>query len=330
MTGSSEKYRKIYERETLKTEKKIAKLFEKLEPKTLYEPSNYIMRSGGKRLRPFLVIAAAKAVGAEFKDVYNAAVAVEILHNFTLVHDDIMDNADKRRGRVTLHIKYDLSTAILTGDSLTAYAYKYLLKDCKNDVHSILSTFTAGVIEICEGQSYDKYFEIRKRVSIGEYMNMIRKKTAALCEMCCSVGAQIGGGSKKEINNLEKYGRYVGLAFQLQDDLLDIYADEAEFGKKVGGDLMEGKKTYLFLKALEKARGEDRKMLLKVIDNKGIRKNQIKKYKSLYDRLGVFDDTKNLINLYSKKAITAVSRVQDKEAKELLIWLANALTVRSK
>lgn len=330
MTKRTDKYRKLYEREIRKVETKIGKLFKNMKPNSLYKPSEYIMLSGGKRLRPFLVLLGAKAVGGKFSDAYNAALAVEILHNFTLVHDDIMDNADKRRGRDTLHIKYDISTAILTGDSLTAYAYKYLLKDCNANSREILSAFTDGVIEICEGQSLDKDFEVKKKVTLDEYLLMIRKKTAALVEMCCSIGAQIGGGSKTEVKNLENYGRYLGLAFQLQDDLLDIYGDEAEFGKKLGGDLLEGKKTYLFLRALEKAESEDKKLLMKVVENKGIKKNQVKKYKDLYDKLGIFDDTKNLINLYTKKALNAARRVKDEEAKELLIWLANELMERSK
>ncbi len=330
MDKRSKKYENIYNRELAKIEKKIEKIFSRSIPKSLYEPSEYIMRSGGKRLRPFLVLLSAKAVGGKFSDAYNAALAVEILHNFTLVHDDIMDNANKRRGRDTLHIKYDLSTAILTGDSLTAYAYKFLLKDCKENTKEILSTFTDGVIEICEGQSYDKDFETMKKVTIDNYLLMIQKKTAALVEMCCSIGAQIGGGTKAEIRNLERYGRNLGLAFQLQDDLLDIMGDETKFGKKLGGDLMEGKKTYLFLKALEKAKGEDKKMLIKVIENKGIRKNQVNKYKLLYENLGVFEDTKNLINLYTQKALNAAKKVRDPLAGEILIWLANALMVRSR
>lgn len=330
MSSNTGKYQKIYLKEIAKVDKRLSAIFKNHKPASLYEPSEYIMNSGGKRLRPFLVLLGAKAVGGKFSDVYNAALAVEILHNFTLVHDDIMDNADKRRGRETLHIKYDVNTAILTGDSLTAYSYKYLLKDCKTNVKEVLSTFTDSVIEICEGQSLDKDFETQKKVSIEDYMTMIQKKTAALAEMCCSIGAQIAGGSKEEIKNLERYGRYLGLAFQLQDDYLDVAGDETKFGKKVGGDLMEGKKTYLFLKALEKARGEDRKLLLKVIENKGIRKNQINKYRKLYEKLGVFEDTKNLINSYTKKTLNAASKVKDPQARELLIWLANELMERSK
>lgn len=325
------KFASNYEKELQKVEKKFATLLDKYEPKSLYDPCAYIIQSGGKRLRPFLVMLSCKAVSGAIKPVANAALAVELLHNFTLVHDDIMDNADKRRGKPTLHIKHDVSTAILAGDSLIALAYKYLLKDCKDEnSRGVLSTFTQGVLEVCEGQSYDKDFETTDKVSIDEYVLMIKKKTAALAEMCCSIGAQLGGGSKEEIRALSDYGLNLGLAFQFQDDLLDIMGDEAEFGKTVGGDLMEGKKTFIFLKALEKATGNDKEDLKKVIANKGIRKNQVKKYRGLYVKLGVIEDTEKEISKYTNKALRALNKINNEEAKEQLAWLANILLKRSK
>lgn len=319
---------KFYRSEVSVIEKKLRTAFINSEPKSLYDPCAYALESGGKRLRPFLVLISAKAVGGKTKDVYNAALAVEILHNFTLIHDDIMDNADKRRGRASLHKIYDENTAILAGDNLMAVSYKYLTKDCKNNVPEIVDHFTQGIIEICEGQSYDKDFELKKNVTIEEYLSMIEKKTAALAEMCCCIGAKIVGGSKSEVKNMAEYGRNLGMAFQLQDDLLDIFGDEKEFGKKVGGDLIEGKKTYLFLKALEKAKGEDKKMLQKVIENKGVRPNQVNKYKSLYSRLDVFEETKKEIRKYSKNALNCVSKVKDSESKDILNWLTHKLVDR--
>lgn len=321
---------KIYQTQKDIVEKKLFSLLDSEELKSLYEPCRYILKSGGKRIRALLVLLAAKAVGAGYSKVYNAAMAVEILHNFTLVHDDIMDNADKRRGKPTLHIKYDLSTAILAGDNLIAIAYFNLLKDCPKESNRIIGTFTQGIIEVCEGQSLDKDFESRKNVKLDEYMIMIEKKTAALAEMCCSIGAQIGGGTKKEINTLKRYGRNLGIAFQLQDDLLDIFADETEFGKKVGGDLIEGKKTFLFLKALEMSKGNDKKQLQLVIKNNGIRKNQVNKYKELYIKLGVIKETEKEVAKYTKRALTAASKIENQEAREMLIWLANSLLNRSK
>lgn len=330
MKANVEKYSKSYNREVDKIDKRLVALLEKKEPKSLYEPCSYILQSGGKHLRAYLVLLATKAVGGKYSQAYNAALSAEVLHSFTLVHDDIMDSADKRRGRTTLHIKYDTSTAILAGDSLIAIAYKNLLKDCKINTAKILNTFNESVIEVCEGQSLDKEFEIRKNVTIPEYTTMIFKKTGALIQMCCSIGAQIGDGSKEEIKALEKYGKNLGLAFQLKDDLLDIVGNVKDFGKNVGGDLIEGKKTFLFLKALELAKGEDKKELQKVIKNNGIKKSEIGKYKKLYERLNVLEITEKAIDKYSKLAIKALSNIKDTDVKNNLIWLANSLIYRNK
>ncbi|MCU7492410.1 MAG: polyprenyl synthetase family protein [Bacteroidota bacterium] len=320
----------LYEKQRIKIEDKISRLLLKRKPESLYAPCEYIMQSGGKRLRPLLVLFSARAAGGSFNQAYNAAVAVELLHNFTLVHDDIMDNADKRRGRLTTHKKYDLSTAILTGDNLLAVAYLTLLKDCRENDKSVLAAFTQGVIEVCEGQSLDKDFEVRKDVSLDEYLEMINKKTAALLEVCCSVGAQIAGGDKKTVKALSLYGRSLGTAFQLQDDLLDITAKETEFGKIIGGDLVEGKKTFLFIKALEKAGGKDKKMLLEVIKNKGIEKKRVGEYKEIYSRLGVLQETQKEIEHYTQLALKSLKAVKDEKARGALEWLAESLIKRNK
>jgi len=322
--------KKIFQNEVKKVEGLFKRLLISRKPRSLYEPCSYVLNAGGKRLRPFLVLLSAKAVNSSFSKVYNAALAVELLHNFTLVHDDIMDNADKRRGRPTVHKKYDMSTAILAGDNLIALAYECLLKDCDSDAKKVVSTFNHGIIEVCEGQSLDKEFELRKKVSITEYKQMIYKKTAALAEMCCSIGAQLGGGSKSQIKAMADYGKYLGMAFQIQDDLLDITAEEKEFGKPVGGDLVEGKKTYLFLCALEKAKGLDKKILQDVIENKGIKREDVSKYKDIYIRYGVINDAQKEIIHYTELALQNLVKLPDKEGKALLNWLAVTLTNRSK
>jgi geranylgeranyl diphosphate synthase type II len=327
---TSAKFRKIFEDQIYIIEQKIAEVFNNKEPRSLYDPCVYILEAGGKRLRPFLLLIAAKTAGAEFNDAYNAALAVELLHNFTLVHDDIMDNADRRRGRETLHIKYDDSTAILAGDNLLAFAYKYLLKDCRENDKSVINEFTQGLIEVCEGQSLDKEFEARQEVSIEEYKIMIYKKTAALAKACCIIGALIGRASEEETEALASFGKNIGMAFQIQDDLLDILADETEFGKIVGGDLVEGKKTYLFLKALEKAVGDDKKALLDVIKNKGILKDEINRYKELYVRLGVFEDARNEIITYTETPTKGMMVIKNEGDRELLLRPANILIKRSK
>lgn len=322
------KYISLYEAERKKINKILSVSVKNRKPASLYEPGSYILNSGGKRLRPLLVLLSAKAVGGEFKSCYNAAAAVEMLHNFTLVHDDIMDNADKRRGRLTLHKKFDHNTAILAGDSLLSIAYEYLLKDCNGNAKEVISSFTHGLIEVCEGQSLDTDFESRKNVALSEYITMIKKKTAAMAEMCCRIGALLGGGTKSQVNALGNYGLNLGIAFQIQDDLLDISADEKEFGKTIGGDLVEGKKTFLFLEALEKSRGEDRKKLLKVIEQKGIRRNQVSSYKMIYEKLGVLDDARREIRAYTQKALRSVNLL-DEENKKIFKWLADSLIHRT-
>jgi geranylgeranyl diphosphate synthase, type II len=324
------KFWRKYNRDLKKIEKSLQKLLVKRKPKSLYNPCDYILKAGGKRLRPFLVLASAKAVNSDYKKVFNASLAVELLHNFTLVHDDIMDNSDKRRGRLTVHKKYDMSTAILAGDNLIALAYECLLKDCGDNAKEVVSTFNHGIIEVCEGQSLDKEFETRKNVSIEDYLEMIYKKTAALAQMCCTIGGRLGGGGKEQIKALANYGKNLGLAFQIQDDLLDITANERELGKPIGGDLVEGKKTYLFLRALEKAKGNDKKLLLDVIKNKGIKKEEVPKYKEMYQRLNILEEAKNEIFRYTENALKNLTKLPNKEGKEILCWLAVTLTGRNK
>ena len=321
-------YISLYEVERKKINNILSISVKNRKPASLYEPDSYILSSGGKRLRSLLVLLSAKAVGGEFNNCYNAAAAVEMLHNFTLVHDDIMDNADKRRGRLTLHKKYDHNTAILAGDSLLSIAYEYILKDCDGNAKEVISSFTQGLIEVCEGQSLDTDFELRKNVSLSEYILMIKKKTAAMAEMCCRIGALLGGGTKTQVNALGNYGLNLGIAFQIQDDLLDISADEKEFGKTIGGDLVEGKKTFLFLEALEKSKGEDRKKLLKVIERKGIRKNQVLTYKMVYEKLGVLDDARREIKGYTHKALRSINSLNE-ENKKIFKWLADSLIHRT-
>ena len=324
------KYEAVYKRELKRIEKVFSRLYINKNPNSLYEPINYILQGGGKRIRPFLVLSCAHAAGSNFGNVYNAALAVEILHNFTLVHDDIMDKSAKRRGRDTLHVRNGMDTAILAGDVMAVLAYESLLKDCKDNSKEVIAIFTKGIIEVCEGQGLDKDFEIRSEVTIKEYKTMIYKKTAALLEMCCLIGAHLGKGKQEEIKGLGSYGKNLGMAFQIQDDLLDILADEKELGKPTGGDLVEGKKTYLFLKALEKAEGKNKKMLLDMIKNKGIAKCDVEKYKELYRELGIIEDAKKEIKNYTNKAITSLNVLKRKDDIQLLKWLAITLLQRNK
>lgn len=321
-------FSRIFEAERKKIDIKLQNLLKRREPLMLYKPASYILESSGKRLRPLLVLFSAKASGGKFNQVYNAALAVEMLHNFTLVHDDIMDKADLRRGRETLHKKYDINTAILAGDSLLAVAYECLLKDCGVNAKKALASFTNGLIEVCEGQSLDTDFETRKNVSIDEYITMITKKTAMLLKMCCEIGALLVDANPRDIKILSDYGLNLGIAFQIQDDLLDIIGDQKKFGKKVGGDLIEGKKTFLFLRALTKSGGDNKKALLRVIKNKGINPSEVNKYKRIYEELDVINDAKREIELYTNSALKAINKLSDKKNIGLFYWLADSLIKR--
>jgi geranylgeranyl diphosphate synthase type II len=325
-----QKYDLIFRRELKQVNRILKKVLSRRNPVTLYAPAYYIIEGGGKRLRPLLVLLSAKAVGGNYSDAYYAGTAVELLHSFTLVHDDIMDNADKRRGRQTLHVKYDENTAILAGDSLLAVAYENLLKSCIGNSKEIIADFTKGLIEVCEGQSLDKEYETKSFVSINEYIEMIRKKTAAMIQMCCSVGARLGHGSKEEITALSAFGRNIGIAFQIQDDLLDVAANESEFGKTIGGDLMEGKKTFLLINALSRAKGRDKIKLESLVKNKGIKSNRIPEFKKLYEDLGVLNSARNEIRKFTRLALQSLKVLKYNEDREMFTWLAESLLKRSK
>lgn len=330
MHKKNNNFAQLYERERNKVNKKLAEVLKNRKPESLYEPSDYILSNSGKRLRPILVLFSAKAVNGNMNSVFNAALAVEMLHNFTLIHDDIMDNADLRRGKKTLHKLYDLNTAILAGDSLLSIAYEYLLKDCKVNPREAVAAFTEGLIEVCEGQSLDTEFEKRKDVSLNEYLIMIEKKTAALAKMCCKLGAILSDAKSSDIKALSDYGLNLGIAFQIQDDLLDIIGEEKDFGKTVGGDLVAGKKTFLFIKAFEKAKGKHRNELLKMIKNKGINPDKVDYFKQMFIELGVIEDARKEIKEYTEKALKSINRLSNKREITFFHWLADSLIERNK
>lgn len=305
----------------------------KQRPATLYEPLKYVLNSGGKRIRPMMVIFSCEAVGGTMEDALNASVALELLHNFTLVHDDIMDNADTRRGMQTVHKKWNENVAILTGDHLIGLAYSYLVKTKSAGLTEIIKSFTEGIVEVCEGQSFDKEFEERKDVTLDEYIMMIRKKTAKMLETSAIVGALIGNGSPEQVDNIKNYAANIGLAFQIQDDLLDINADENEFGKKIGGDLVEGKKTYLLLKAIESVDDEkDKQEILNIVNKTGLASEDTGKIlmvKNIYKKYGVIESAQKAIERYTKLADKYLNTLPDGEPKERLKWFSEMLMGRS-
>ena len=302
-------------------------------PETLYDPLRYVLNSGGKRIRPVMIMFSCEAAGGKAEDALYAGVAIEMLHNFTLVHDDIMDNADTRRGNPTVHKKWNDNVAILTGDHLIGMAYSFLLKTRSDRLDEIVKTFTEGIIEVCEGQSFDKEYEDRKDVTLDEYMMMISKKTAKMLETSAVVGALIGNGSNELVENVRNYAANIGLAFQIQDDLLDITADETEFGKKIGGDLVEGKKTYLLIKAMEVvSEKKDRSKILNIVNKTGLSPDDteaISEIKSIYNNYGVIESAQKEIERYTELAYSNLNNLPDSESKENLRWFAEMLMGRS-
>lgn len=301
----------------------------KNEPHSLYEPLKYVLSGGGKRIRPLLVLLSCEAVGGTVKQAVNAAVAIEILHNFTLVHDDIMDNAASRRGRATVHTKWDNNIAILVGDELVALAYRELLKTKSPSIARVADIFTEGVVEVCEGQAYDKEFELRKNVNLSDYLLMIGKKTGKMVSVASEMGAFIGGGTEAEIRALKSYGTYIGRAFQIQDDLLDIIADEKEFGKTIGGDIVEGKKTYLLIQAIAHTRGADKKLLRSIITRGGTSRKNIAAVRKIYERCGVIELAKKAVARNIQLANMQLAHLRKSDAREMLFWFSNMLLNRN-
>lgn len=298
-------------------------------PQSVYEPIKYVMQGGGKRIRPILVLLACEAVGGKKHEALHAAAAVEILHNFTLVHDDIMDNAASRRGRATVHTKWDSNVAILVGDELLALAYRSLLKTRSRRIQQISMVFTEGVVEVCEGQGYDKEFESRSHVGVDDYLLMIKKKTGKMVAVSTEIGALIGGAGRHEANAVRSYGERVGRAFQIQDDLLDIIADEKEFGKSIGGDLVEGKKTFLLLEALRRAKGRDRKLLESVTRNGGVSRDKIGEFRRIYLETGAIAASRQRIADDINRAKQELGKLRPSVARDMLIWFTDMLLHRT-
>lgn len=325
---STSKELEQYARYRALIDERLAHVIDRDEPVTMYQPARYVLESGGKRIRPVLVMLACEAVGGNPIDAVDAGVAVEILHNFTLVHDDIMDGADTRRGRETVHKKWDENIAILVGDELMGIAYKVLLNTHVGDLRELISVFTDGVIEVCEGQSYDKEFEAAPQVSEAQYLMMIGKKTGWLVAISAHLGAIIGGATPAQTQALLAYARHIGRAFQVQDDLLDAVAEEAEFGKPVGADILEGKKTYLLVTAMDRAEGDDLALLRRVATRQESREDLVPRIRALYRRMGILELARQRIEEDTAAAIRALDALPATEGRGMLVWLAHMLLDR--
>ena len=298
-------------------------------PQSLYRPLKYVLAGSGKRIRPVLVLLCCEVVGGKSEQALHASVGIEILHNFTLVHDDIMDNADARRGRPTVHTRWDSNTAILVGDELLALAYHILLRTSSRRISEIANVFTDGVIEVCEGQAYDKEFETRASVSVDDYLLMIRKKTGKMVAVSTEIGGLIGHATADELSALRSYGELVGRAFQVQDDLLDVIGDEKKFGKTIGGDLKEGKKTYLLLEALRRARGEDKKLLKTLIRNRGVAKGKVRQFRRIFDTTGAIEAARVFVQHDIAQAKMELEKLKPSAARDMLYWFTDMLLHRT-
>jgi len=286
------------------------------DPQNLYDPVNYILELGGKRLRPVAVLIAHELFGGAVPPALPIALAVETFHNFTLMHDDIMDQAPLRRGKVTVHEKYDLNTAILSGDVMLILAYQYFLEvEDKQKALSLLKVFTQVAKEVCEGQQMDMDFENRSDVTLQEYLRMIELKTAVLFAGALQMGAILAGATTKDQELLYQFGRDIGIAFQLQDDLLDTFGDPEKFGKKVGGDISQNKKTVLVLKVLEMGTPTAVASLQKWMQtNPEDDTEKIAAVKQLFEETGVRRATEMLKDEYRSAAFEALAKVEGSEA----------------
>ena len=314
----------------LKIEKELVTVNFRFEPAELYDPIRYTMEPGGKRIRPVLVLMACDLFEGDVDNCVRPALAVELFHNFTLLHDDIMDNAAMRRGRETVYKKWSTNAAILSGDTMFALAYELLSEVRQDLLPRVLSLFTATAREVCEGQQYDMNFETRNDVSISEYLRMIRLKTAVLLGCSLKLGAICGGASAQDAEFIYRFGESLGLGFQLQDDLLDVFGEVEKFGKEIGGDIEANKKTYLYLKALESAGKDDYSLLQHYFS--GHHPDPHKKIagvKEIYEKLQIHKKTEEQVNLYHSEAIGFLNEVKvNPERKEELIKLAGQLLNR--
>lgn len=300
------------------------------EPLGLYEPIGYVLSLGGKRIRPTVTLMACNLYSDNVMQAMKSAIGLEIFHNFTLLHDDIMDRAAIRRGKPTVHKKWNDNTAILSGDVMQIEAYKWMSESPDRILKPILDIFSATAAKICEGQQYDMEFESRNDVQSDEYIEMIRLKTAVLIAAGCQIGALIGGANDEDAQNLYDFGNNIGLAFQLKDDLLDVYGNEANFGKKIGGDILCNKKTYLLIHALKNAGNKDIEELKSWLNTNNFKnpKEKIKAVTEIYNRLSIKDICEDKINVFYTKALASLEKVNvtDQKKSELRIFSKNLMS----
>lgn len=302
------------------------------EPKNLYTPVDYILQLSGKRIRPILTLMAADIFSNDFKKALPAALAVEVFHNFTLVHDDIMDDAPLRRGKQTVHEKWDLNTGILSGDVMLILAYQYFENYDPTVFQKLAKLFSKTALEVCDGQQLDIDFETRNDVTIEEYINMIRLKTSVLVAAALKMGAIVAETDEKNADLIYAFGLNLGIAFQLQDDFLDTFGDPKTFGKQVGGDIIENKKTFLYLKALELANGDDKEKLQSYYNQKlEDNSSKITEVSRIFEKYNIPSIIQTLISDYTQKSFnTLLSLDVSEHAKNQLKEFGHYLMGRVK
>ena len=280
------------------------------QPSHLYEPITYTMDLGGKRLRPVLVLMACEAVGGDINRALTPAIGLEMFHNFTLLHDDVMDKADIRRGKPTVHVKWDDNTAILSGDAMLTMATQLIAQSPADVMPQVMDLYNRTAMEIYEGQQYDVDFETRTDVTVDEYIEMIRLKTSVLLGCACKMGALIGGADEATARLFYKVGENLGLAFQLQDDMLDVWGDEATFGKAIGGDIMNNKKTFLLINAMQRATGDNKvELSLWLNTPNASRSVKVPAVTAIYDALNLRSLSLDAINRYNNEALEALGKI---------------------
>lgn len=310
----------------------IANLPYNRKPESLYEPIKYVLSMGGKRIRPVLMLMSYNLYKEDPERILMQAVALETYHNYTLLHDDLMDNADMRRGKTTVHKKWDANTAILSGDSMLVVAYQRMAQCPQDKLKEVIDLFTETALEIGDGQQYDMDFETRTDVTEDEYIEMIRLKTSVLLACAMKIGAILAGAPTEDADNLYKFGEQMGLAFQLQDDLLDVYGDPKVFGKEIGGDITCNKKTYMLINAYNRANAEQRAELLKWISAKDFdRKEKVAAVTRLYNEIGIRQLCEEKINFYFEEAKKYLAKVNvSDERKSILKLYADDMMKREK
>ena len=298
----------------------LTEQFSAKEPKNLYEPIHYILAVGGKRMRPVLTLMSAEIFDADYKLALPAALAVEVFHNFSLVHDDIMDDAPLRRGNETVHEKWNINTGILSGDAMLILAYQYFENYNTEVFRDLAKLFSKTALEVCEGQQYDVDFETRDGVTIPEYLKMIEYKTAVLVAAAMKMGALVAETSVQNADLIYDFGLNLGLAFQLQDDYLDAFGDPKTFGKQVGGDIIENKKTYLYLKAMEFSTNKEKEQLLHLFSiHPADNAEKIESVKAIFNASGAAKATQQAIQDYTLKAFETLRNISiDNEKKDIL------------